>query len=262
MSVKTSRKCAFAAIFTALVLAASVFGMTARAEEKTPDAQINVGGIVFDTNDFNYTEDYAAFVDTARVINNESVLYDPDRREQKTRLDDGKSGLYLETKKTGDEADGSSFTFANKMKGNFDIDFRVFSQETYVGSTKVRAMEKDGKNNFTSLDPNFNPYADVRVLTFTFTSVKDTSKSFTVVFESHGSYETMSPTAHVYIEGEPELADGRRGYGIDYSFGGKHCDGYANFTELNNTSFVNVAFKNSAESFSNRLIFDPETMRV
>ncbi len=262
MSVKTSRKCAFAAIFTALVLAASVFGMTARAEEKTPDAQINVGGIVFDTNDFNHTEDYAAFVDTARVINNESVLYDPDRREQKTRLDDGKSGLYLETKKTGDEADGSSFTFANKMKGNFDIDFRVFSEETYVGSTKVKAMEKDGKNNFTSLDPNFNPYADVRVLTFTFTSVKDTSKSFTVVFESHGSYETMSPTAHVYIEGEPVLADGRRGYGIDYSFGGKHCDGYANFTELNNTSFVNVAFKNSAESFSNRLIFDPETMRV
>ena len=262
MSVKTSRKCAFAAIFTALVLAASVFGMTARAKETTPDTQVNVGGIVFDTNDFNYTEDYAAFVDTAGVVNNESVLYDPERREQKTRLDDGKSGLYLETKKTGDEADGSSFTFANKMKGNFDIDFRVFSKETYVGSTKVKAMEKDGKNNFTSLDPNFNPYADVRVLTYTFTSVKDTSKSFTVVFESHGSYETMSPTAHVYIEGEPELADGRRGYGIDYSFGGKHCDGYANFTELNNTSFVNVAFKNSAESFSNRLIFDPETMRV
>lgn len=262
MSVKTSRKCAFAAIFTALVLAASVFGMTARAKETTPDTQVNVGGIVFNTNDFNYTEDYAAFVDTAGVVNNESVLYDPDRREQKTRLDDGKSGLYLETKKTGDEADGSSFTFANKMKGNFDIDFRVFSKETYVGSTKVKAMEKDGKNNFTSLDPNFNPYADVRVLTYTFTSVKDTSKSFTVVFESHGSYETMSPTAHVYIEGEPELADGRRGYGIDYSFGGKQGDGYANFTELNNTSFVNVAFKNSAESFSNRLIFDPETMRV
>ena len=264
VKMKTSRKCAFAAIFTALVLAASVFGMTARAEETTPDAQVNVGGIVFDTNDFNYTEDYAAFVDTARVVNNgnESVLYDPDRREQKTRLDDGKSGLYLETKKTGDEADGSSFTFANKMKGNFDIDFRVFSKETYVGSTKVKAMGKDGKNNFTSLDPNFNPYADVRVLTYTFTSVKDTSKSFTVVFESHGSYETMSPTAHVYIESEPVLGDGRRGYGIDYSFGGKHGDGYANFTELNNTSFVNVAFKNSAESFSNRLIFDPETMRV
>lgn len=262
MRVKTSRKCAFAAIFAVLVLAASVFGMTARAEEKMPDAQVNVGGIVFDTNDFNYTEDYAAFVDTARVIDNESVLYDPDRREQKTRLDDGKSGLYLETKKTGDEADGSSFTFANKMKGNFDIDFRVFSKETYVGSTKVKAMGKDGKNNFTSLDPNFNPYADVRVLTYTFTSVKDTSKSFTVVFESHGSYETMSPTAHVYIESEPVLEDGRRGYGIDYSFGGKQGDGYANFTELNNTSFVNVAFKNSAESFSNRLIFDPETMRV
>ena len=261
MSVKTSRKCAFAAIFAVLVLAASVFGMTARAEEKMPDAQVNVGGIVFDTNDFNYTEDYAAFVDTARVIDNESVLYDPDRREQKTRLDDGKSGLYLETKKTGDEADGSSFTFANKMKGNFDIDFRVFSKETYVGSTKVKAMGKDGKNNFTSLDPNFNPYADVRVLTYTFTSVKDTSKSFTVVFESHGSYETMSPTAHVYIEGEPVLEDGRRGYGIDYS-GGKQGDGYANFTKLNNTSFVNVAFENSAESFSNRLIFDPETMRV
>lgn len=262
MRVKTSRKCAFAAIFTALVLAASVFGMTARAEETTPDAQVNVGGIVFDTNDFNYTEDYAAFVDTARVVNNESVLYDPDRREQKTRLDDGKSGLYLETKKTGDEADGSSFTFANKMKGNFDIDFRVFSQESYVGSTKVKAMGKDGKNNFTSLDPNFNPYADVRVLTYTFTSVKDTSKSFTVVFESHGSYDTMSPTAHVYIEGETVLSDGRQGYGIDYSFGGKHADGFANFTELNNTSFVNVAVKNSAESFSNRLIFDPETMRV
>lgn len=262
MSVKMSRKCAFAVIFTVLVLAVSVFGMTARAKETTPDAQVNVGGIVFDTNDFKYTEDYAAFVDTARVIDNESVLYDPDRREQKTRLDDGKSGLYLETNKTGDEADGSSFTFANKMKGTFDIDFRVFSQETYVGSTKVRAMKKDGKNNFTSLDPNFNPYADVRVLTYTFTSVKDTSKSFTVVFESHGSYETMSPTAHVYIEGESVLEDGRRGYGIDYSFGGKHCNGFANFTELNNTSFVNVAFKNSAESFSNRLIFDPETMRV
>lgn len=69
-------------------------------KETTPDAQVNVGGIVFDTNDFNYTEDYAAFVDTAGVVNNESVLYDPDRREQKTRLDDGKSGLYLETKKT------------------------------------------------------------------------------------------------------------------------------------------------------------------
>ena len=65
MSVKTSRKCAFAAIFTVLVLAASVFGMTAHAKETTPDAQVNVGGIVFDTNDFNYTEDYAAFGDTA-----------------------------------------------------------------------------------------------------------------------------------------------------------------------------------------------------
>lgn len=258
-------------VFAVLLAATSCFGLLAAYAEEPQPTQVNVGGIVFDTNDFDYEEDYAAFTDMARVHGGEAKLFDPERKEQKVRLDDGKSGLLLKTKRTGDDADGSSFGFANKMKGDFDIDFRVFSEETYVGKAALSAVSENGMNRGSAWNPNFNPFADLRTVSFTFTSVSDPSKSFTVYMESHSAYGFMFPTARVYIEGEQHAnmsagqTSGKKGYGIYYNDTQYTADNWANFTQLPGTSFTNVTngnTDNNPESFSNRLYFDAEKMCV
>lgn len=243
----------------------AVWLVTANADAVRETTKMNVGGIEFDTGDFDYEEDYAAFVDMARVKEGESKLFDPERKEQKVRLDDGKSGLLLKTKRTGDAADGSAFMFANKMKGDFDIDFRVFSDETYVGKAALEAVKENDMNRGSAWNPNFNPFADLRTVSFTFTSVSDPTKSFTVYLDSHSTYNYMFPTARVAIDGEPFTSAGKKGYGIYYNDLQYSADDYANFTQLHGTSFTNVtngSTERNPESFSNRLYFDAEKMCV
>lgn len=277
MKIQRLKICGLAAAF-ALTVCLSLAGIAFAAGDNDTMTQ-NIGGVVFSTEDFTATEDYAAFVDAAKNIGGEVKLFDA-RKEQKVRLDDGKSGLLLTTKKTGNAADGASFWFADKMKGDFDIDFRVFSQETYVGKTALFETDEHGSRTSSALDDAFNPFADVRTLSFTFTSVSDTSKSFTVYIDSHGMYESMMPSARAYIEGETFRAYSggalreRKGYGVsvterDYTKDGRqYVDRATNNTELAGTSFVNVAVSKASggkfepESFSNRLHFDPQTMCV
>lgn len=253
--------CAFLLIFTL------IFNITdlnfkfkkVHSEEETE----TTAGIVYDPAEFTMVEDYAAFVGATKQYGNYDVgKFDPNN-EMTMRLDAGKSGLLVSSVQTGADVEGKSFGFKNKFTGNFNIDFRVFSQESYYGKRDLSGKEGliDGvmQPNGTLLDGRWNPFLDIRILGIKITSATNPEKSFTVYVYGYQPWGALETAARVYIEGETYTDAGRKGYGLLEGVNAPRGDGYA--TELVGTSFCNVSGRQK-ESYFNTIKFDVEKMSV
>lgn len=171
-----------------------------------------------------------------------------------TGITDTRTGLLI----TAGE-NGTSYRFKRTMAGEFSMDFRVFSEQTFSGKTEQA----------TSFS---NPYADVQRMSVKFTDENDKTKSFTVVLDA-GSYENIvAPNAYVSYEGVNA--------GIYYSYGyvnayhggvepvannatkKKNANGL--YTVLYGASFCNMTHYAAKfhEPISTQLAFDPNEMLV
>ena len=241
-----------------------VDGLTAE-EEKTFGVQ---DVVEYNSEDFSVTEDYSAYVDSARLLHqtggnantildgNRVVLYGEEGMV-KTQLDSGKSGLLLTSKASGDDAVGKSFDIAGVQSGDFSLNFRVFSKKTFRGYEAIKSGAGNSGNG-TTYDDTFNPFLDMRTVGITFTSVTDPTKAFTGYVDGATNSFGTTTSARVAIQGEAYKWWGREGYGLYDE------NGYSTYYNLNtvleNTSFSNVS--RSAESFSNVIRFDVEKMCV
>ena len=233
---------------------------TVKAETTNPNSSI----LTYDENDFTVTEDESAYVTPAIPTEDKSqiLLLDgntTDEYSQHIQLDEGKSGLLVQSKKAGDAADGTSFTFANKLKGDFEIDFRVFSQHTYQGNTSYGwGSDETGYKVTSSLYGN--SFLDLRSVSFTLTSATDPTQSFTILVTGEVPWNGVTSTkVFAAVDGE---AYNRNGTGNGFALT-KTGDKAANVWSpgLKGTSFCN-ANRYELDTASNYLKVDMDSMQV
>ena len=167
----------------------------------------------YDESLFTVTEDQSAYVtpsvyttlDSNAKKNgkyaNKLTLLDDDQTDtyaQRIQLDEGKSGLLVQAKKAGSEANGSTFSFASTMKDDFSLDFRVFSEHTFQGNTSA-----GGQNGYwwNPKDAN-SSFLDLRRVIITFTSKTDASKAFSVYVMGGEGGDNTTTQARVAVSGE------------------------------------------------------------
>lgn len=218
----------------------------------------------YDEAEFTVSEDYSAFVSPSIIYGNGWNVGRLDPNDEMTmQLDPQKSGLLVSSVDTGKNAEGKSFAFKQKLNGDFNLDFRVFSQQSFYGKRDFSAKsgEIDGimQNNGTVVDDRWNPFLDLRGVGIKIISATDATKAFTVYVYGGQQWGALETSARVHIEGEQYTDAGRKGYGLS---GGKDAPGgYAYFTELAGTSFCNVSGRQK-ESYFNSIKFDIDTMTV
>ena len=269
MKVKTKMKSIVAlgmmAAFS-LGTALSLLGINVTADSTTTTTTAN-GAITYSTSDFTVTEDYAPFVMAAGKTTAGTDWLDVNGTS-KMRLDEGKRGLYLETKKTGDDAEGSTFTVTNELDGYFSMDFRVFSEVSSIihqngatsGNTVAWGLSQD--------DDAFNPYMDIRRVGIRIKSVTNPDVSFVVYVYGGQSWNYATAIARVAIDGETFTENGVPGYGLNHKrasndWGDVTGGGSDYGTIIYGSSFSNVS--NSTEfdqNYSTTIEFDPEAMCV
>ncbi len=220
------------------------------------------GVLTYDENEFEVVEDYSAFVPAAVASPKGGVqLLDPNG-EQLMRLDQGKKGLLVKSVQSGDDVEGDSFSFANPLTGDFEMDFRVFSEKT-VESGVVQLQMKNGCDGVFTND-NVLSALDIRRLGITITSISNPQKAFTIYVYSGQSYAyNHQVSLSVYVHGESwyswEMGEEYRGYGIENNKNSASDYGY-------NTSLVGTSMSNansvSPETFSTTVKFDIDTMCV
>ncbi len=216
----------------------------------------NSGVILYNENEFTVTEDFAPVVEAVMTNgSSKSPIYS--LNGMKTRLDEGKSGLLITSKQTGKDVEGKGFSFANEMQGDFEMDFRVFSQKSLVTNTKEIGF---AQGNLTAWeDDRANPYMDIRRMTIKITSITDPTKAFNVILYSGQSYKyNFEVCARVQIEGETFQDGGLPGYGLN---DGALPGGYAYATGIYGTTFSNANNK-CQETYSTTIKFDVDKMCV
>ncbi|MBQ8684811.1 MAG: hypothetical protein IJ514_01410, partial [Clostridia bacterium] len=196
---------------------------------------------------------------------------------------DGKKGLLItsEGKASGDTAEGASFSFNDTMNGEFDMDFRINSKNTYTSkvedwsSAAFNTTTDDWTNYFEDV---YNPYADVKEVAFTFTSVTDSSKWFTVYMTSGSTaqgFGAYAASARVQVSGDGYYITDPSGV-EHYGYGLNHATGTCanvlkDYTTLPMTSFSNYAVSKPPENgwawtyptpFVSNIRFDPMEMKV
>jgi hypothetical protein len=192
---------------------------------------------------------------------------------------DGQKGVQIRSVKSGVEAEGSGFAFADTMVGDFDIDFRVTSAKTYTPAHATDGWThyiQNGKQTYTFSDYE-NPYLDLKEVAFTFTSATNPDKYFTVYFYgAHGDL-AFATTAYAYVPGDKcyktdEQGNQRFGYALSPSgvYPVQTMNGLQDFRNLPilyGTSFSNFAATSSkdvtaANTTPNMLRFDTEEMKI
>ncbi len=226
------------------------------------------GAITYDTGEFKVTEDYAPFVMSAMPSTAGGTSWLDAKGETKMRLDDGKSGLLIESVQTGDDVEGDEFSFTNMMNGDFSMDFRVFSEVsalTNIGTPTAQTYNGYNGASYYYKD-SYNPYMDIRRVGIRITSVTNPDASFIIYVHGgqNGVYQHQA-SVRVQIEGEEYLDGGIPGYGLVYDGdkAGAKPSAYGYATALDGTSFSNVdAIVSQRETYSTTIKFDPETMCV
>jgi len=127
--------------------------------------------------------------------------------------DDGKSGIQFTTVKSGNDAEGSSFSFGDTMTGTFDMDFRVTSEKAYtpVNTTAGWSHYLKTGNGHIYFNEDINAYLDLRQVGIKFTSATNPDKYFILYIYGVASYQAMIPTAYVYVNGD-NTNSMKRGY--------------------------------------------------
>ena len=193
---------------------------------------------------------------------------------------DSRKGLLITSagKSSGASAENASFSFNSAMAGEFDLDFRINSAQTYqakLGDWSCAGFSTTDNWNYYFEDL-YNPYADVKEVAFTFTSVTDTSKWFTVYMHRGavglGVNEAYTVSARVQTSGdsyylESPSGDKYYGYGLNAKKG--TCENVLkDYTAIPNTSFSNYAVTKPGANWAyptphaSNLRFDPVAMKV
>ena len=261
---------------SALLLTASLVCTGVGVQNWNVNAETASDGytLVCDSDVFTTTENYA-YSKSLTVDEGES----------------GKKGVLVTANKTGRAAEGSTFTLQEQMSGNFELDFRVFSEVAYtygglsggythmVNATnkqtpKVVAGYEDNNTTRPMANDNMNPFLDLKEVGIKFTSATDASKYFIVYVRGTcgaGEYIASATMATVYIGGDPyDLVGKDRGYGIN-----QHPNSDYNVaqwrgwqaTTIRGTTFSNYMAKSSGDreetaTTSNLVKFDAENMMV
>ncbi len=188
--------------------------------------------------------------------------------------DTGKVGVRFRSKASGTTAEGVGFAFADRMTGDFEMDFRVTSKETYrlkEGSSGgwTHSIREDGDFMQVTAD-DMNPFLDLKEVAFTFTSATDSSKFFTVFVrgtcpKTYG--QAFSSYATVYIPGDVTITEPGRGYGLPVGQTTMASQWWKNATLIGGTSFSNYTSLNSGTAAggtttSNLVKFDATNMKV
>lgn len=197
----------------------------------------------------------------------------------------GKKGVLVTANKTGRDAEGSTFALQEKMTGNFEMDFRVFSETTYAykagsnggwthsitNNNVVSAGYADNNTTGAMANDNMNPFLDLKEVGIKFASATDASKYFIVYVRGTcvvSDCVASATMASVYVTGDKyDLAGKDRGYGIfnnaDYKaqWYGWHA------TTIRGTTFSNYMATSTGDrtetaTTSNLVKFDAENMKV
>lgn len=207
------------------------------------------------------------------------------------KLERDKTGMRLQSKQNGENVEGMGFSFANDFTGDFSMDFRIRSAQTYAHTAAAGWTHYLAEHKQSYLyDENFNPYADVQEVSFTFTSKSDASKYFTVFVRGSSADVAFCTSAGVYVPGDtmfvktPE-GEKKYGYGLDVwektlAYNGTAEYGAENYgindmyTVMRGTSFSNFSSYSSGQTYynddsvnpnatsSNMIKFDATNMKV
>ena len=195
-------------------------------------------------------------------------------------LDIGRSGLLVSSKKSGDEAEGASISYNGVLSGNFETEFRVFSEKDYEAKDPTATKTHSGvqnDNNTGNTMANwyyydvFNPYMDLKEVAFTFTSLADPSEWIKVYVRGanvDGRADLSCARVETSRDRSSEWPYPLYGYGL-------YDDGWPNATwqeGLSNRWSYGAAYTMLDASFSNtniegesntaKIKFDVETMAV
>ena len=221
------------------------------------------------------------------VSYDESQITVTEEFSESERVDDSRLGLNFKSVQSGTKAEGAGFAFNNTIVGNFEMDFRVTSAQAYTPKHATAGYTHyvgDGEVKLT-LSDNVNPYLDLKEVAFTFKSVTNPNKYFTVYMRGSNNTQAFSTTAYVYIPGDTgaytydENNNKVYGYGLSnngiYPYDEK-TGLYAepaskralwNVPNIIGTSFSNYTATSSGDKTmgaltSNLLKFDVDTMSV
>ncbi len=162
--------------------------------------------------------------------------------------DTGKSGIQFTTVKSGNDAEGSTFSFADTMTGTFDMDFRVTSEKAYtpVNTTVGWSHYLKSGNGHIYFNEDINAYLDLRQVGIKFTSATNPDKYFILYIYGAAAYQAMVPTAYVYVNGDNTNVMKRgydtgnvvsvKGYGYNYHWHWEQKD----FVNQNYTAYDNI----------------------
>ncbi|MBO5481503.1 MAG: hypothetical protein J6A63_09990 [Clostridia bacterium] len=198
-------------------------------------------------------------VQTTAVTTDKGAILDA------AKFENGGKALHLTTSKSGVEAEGTTFAVSNAFTGNFETDFRVYSQKSYTPMNNATythnpKTEPLGESEILSLfGDNFNPYLDLKEVAFTFTSKTDSSVWFTVYFRGAAA-GNAADQANVRVKLSTDPTSGWQAYG----YGGTGCAknwNFSNWTLLNST-FSNVTVPANSANTSVNFGFDTTTYDV
>ena len=205
--------------------------------------------ISYDTSQFTLTEDYTAYGQATCFKNANDVKYLDDTGIHQTRLDLGKSGLLLTSKATGANAVGASFNFTKVYTGAFNLDFRVLSEKSFIG------------NCWTS----GHTYNDLTSVGITFTSVSDSTQSFTIYYTAGAA---LAGNVNVKVAVNDETYNDGNGAAI-YKANATALDWSTTGYVLTGNTFCNVGRMETSgvtyhktKSYPTSLSFDPASMKV
>ena len=190
-------------------------------------------------------------------------------------LDAGQRGLLFKSVKTGDEAEGEKIGFKGILSGEFEIDFRVFSEVDYVprapecrlthSAVGWNATLNQTTNCYAS--DQFNPYMDLKEVGIKFTSNTDSSKWFIVyVHGGYAGHRADMASARVFTsEDREDWPYALKGYGIIGNDGWPSASWEPGDRQGANYTMLEAAFSNTfvqGESASALIKFDPVNMQV
>ena len=229
----------------------------------TAETLTDLGGFLsYDATKVSVTEDASAVVPYVSVLSggalqraSNGITTFTKLNTNQAQLDSGRSGLHIKTVASGVEAEGAGVNFTNTLSGDFSMDFRVFSEQTYYGKQTGSAAKNDVSTDY------YNTFLDTKEIGVTIASTT-TDDAFTIYVRGASLWGLTSPNARVWVKGETiengNIA-GLKGYGLQAT-DAKLNFGYPINTELKGNSFVNV--HSSGYDTYTTLEFDVETMCV
>lgn len=259
--ISKRNKMLLSAAIAFIATATSGVGILSTPRATAETSLSNFGGFIsYDASQVTVSDGFSPIVGASTATNESGggLYYKSGNKSLQTivrlgamtrQLDNGHNGLLVKSVQSGASAEGAGFNFTNALDGDFSMDFRVFSQETYQGW-----LSANTKTN--SYADTYNPFLDLKQVGITITSVSNPDKSFTI--NVHGAYGNVATAlnASVAIEGENFKNGVVTGYGIK--------DGTtitANYnTKLNGTSFTNASEQEYNGHTS--LSVDMETLKV